>query len=192
MDPTAALAPGRIGTDLRTFLEGGLDSAFARNQNTWWGRAFTETQLFWDNINYQWYTRVVQFDEDDQQGLFNASRLFRYHWRVLALAGLLVFSLPLLLLWLWIRRTPRSSDPAVRSWQTFCKKLARAGVTRAAHEPPLTYATRAATALPQAAVQIRHIGDLYVQARYAGNDSVITEIKQNVRKLRLPRNTRAT
>ncbi|MDB6119608.1 MAG: hypothetical protein JWO08_3389, partial [Verrucomicrobiaceae bacterium] len=105
VDPTAALAPGRIGVDLRTYLEGGLDSAFARNRNTWWGRAITETQLFWDQVNYQWYTRVVQYDEDDQTGLISAWKLMRYGWKNLVIGLIVCFLLPLALLWWWISRT---------------------------------------------------------------------------------------
>ncbi|MDB6138691.1 MAG: transglutaminase [Verrucomicrobiaceae bacterium] len=185
VDPTAELAPGRIGTDLRTYLEGGLDSAFARNRNTWWGRSLTETQLFWDNVNYQWYSRVVQFDEDDQTGLIRSWKLFHYDWRLLALGAVLMFALPMLGLWFWLKRRPRHADPAVRLWRVFCQKLAKAGVPRAGHEAPTTFTARAALALPQAAEQIQAIGKLYVQMRYAGNDSVITEFRQRVRQLRM-------
>ena len=174
VDPTAALAPGRIGVDLRTYLEGGMDSTFAHNQNTWWGRAITETQLMWDNINYQWYTRVVQFDEDDQDSLYNTLIRLAHGTTTLVLFGLLLPSAPLLFLWFWLNRKRRHADPVVRSWQSFCAKLAKAGVERHANEAPSSYTARAAKALPQAANQIAAIGELYVQYRY-GSDGLITK-----------------
>ena len=187
VDPTAALAPGRMGTDLRTYLEGGLDSAFAHNQNTWWGRSLNEIQSFTDYLNYQWYTRVVQFDEDDQEGLYNGLlRVFHKTSTVVLMAGL-VFVMPLLGVWLWLRRSKPAQDPAVRAWNTFCRKLARVGIPRQSNEGPTAYAGRAAKALPQAARNIQAIGNLYVDCRYGGNDSVMAELKKSVRTLKVRR-----
>jgi hypothetical protein len=129
----------------------------------------------------------VQFDEADQLSLFNSLHLGRLRFRVLAVTVAAVFCLPLLLLWLWLRRTPRHPDPAVRAWQAFCRRLARAGVPRLAHEPPATFTARAATALPAAAPAISRIGGLYVRHRYAGDDSVSQELRQSIRAFRVRR-----
>ena len=183
VDPTAALAPGRLNSDLRTYLEGGLDSAFVRNRDTWWGRAINETQLFWDGVNYQWYSHVVQFDEDDQDSLFNTWHLMSYRAPTLVGGGLALILTPMALVWLWLRRKTRHPDPAVRAWRAFCEKLARAGVARAANEAPESYARRAALALPGMAAEIERIGDLYVRLRYAGDQAALGELKRNIRAL---------
>ncbi len=184
VDPTASLAPGRLNSDLRTYLEGGLESAFARNRNTWWGRAINQAQLVWDGVNYQWYSRVVQFDEDDQDSLFNTWRLMRLRVPTLVAGGLVLFAAPLALLWLWLSRKTRHPDPAVRAWRAFGAKLARRGVVRADNEGPENYAARAALALPGAAAQIRRIGDLYVQLRYAEDRGLLGELRRCVRGLK--------
>ncbi len=190
VDPTAALAPGRLGTDLQSYLASGQENDPSSRRATWWGQALNEGLLFWDNINYQWYSSVVQFDEADQLSLFNSLHLSRMRFSVLVVTLCVVFGLPLLFLWLWLRRTPRHPDPAVRAWQRFCRKLARAGVPRLAHEPPATFTARAAQALPAAAPCILHIGGLYVRHRYAGDDSVSQELKRSIRAFHAPRKAR--
>ncbi len=183
VDPTAALVPARLNSDLRTFMEGGLESAFAQNKNTWWGRSLNEGLLLWDNINYQWYERVVQFDDIAQMELFSELGLLRHRATTLLAVLLVGVGAWGLSVELWLRRRSRHPDAAVRVWLKFCRRLAKAGVPRVPSEGPLEYAERAATALPSAAERIRRIAELYAEMRYGRKALEVADLQGEVKAM---------
>jgi hypothetical protein len=66
-----------------------------------------------------------------------------------------------------LRGGPRPSDPLVSAWLRFCARLARRGLVRATHEPPLEFGERAALALPAQAEELRKLSRDYSDQRYA-------------------------
>ncbi|MEN6628587.1 MAG: DUF4129 domain-containing protein, partial [Sulfuricella sp.] len=62
----------------------------------------------------------------------------------------------------------RDTDAAQRLYLKFCRKLARAGIVRAAHEGAQDFAARAARIKPQSAPGIADITARYVALRYGG------------------------
>lgn len=181
VDPTAALVPSRMTSDLRTFLEGGPEGLLAQARNTWWGRMIQQSTTLWDHVNYVWYDRVVQFDEQEQTDLWQNWGIFRLSAKVLVIGGMVVFALPLVLLALWLRRRVRHPDPAVRLWQRFCQHLAKLGIERFSSEGALAYAHRAAGALPQRSDSIQHIASLYVAHRYGGDPGALAALREALR-----------
>lgn len=155
-DPTAVLAPTRLTPDFRTLLGDSFALGFNFPRDAWWGQAVLKVQMFWDNLNYQWYTRVVQFNEDEQFSFLAGWGLMRMG-RV-ALIALALLGLTLLGLWLWIRRPARHPDPAVRLWQQVCRWLAKKGHPRRPDEAPLAYATRVPA--------VAELARLYTEHRY--------------------------
>ena len=183
VDPTAALVPARLMSDLRTFLEGGPESLLALARNgSWWGRLIQQSTTLWDHMNFVWYDRVVQFDEQEQTDLWQNWGLFRLSTKSLVLGGLALFSLPLVVLALWLGRTLRHPDPAVRLWQQFCRRLTKRGIVRAAGEGPLAFAGRAAVLIPQKAEMIQRIAALYVAHRYGGSAGALPELRHLLRE----------
>lgn len=61
-------------------------------------------------------------------------------------------------------------DEAQRLYLKFCRKLQKAGLTRAPHEGPQDFAMRAAHGRPDCALAIADITALYVALRY-GNQA---------------------
>lgn len=182
VDPTAALVPARMTSDLLTFLEGGPESAFAMARRTWWGRFMGQSTALWDHLNFVWYDRVVQFDEQEQNELWQDWGIFRLSAKALVFGSMAVFAVPLVLLALWLRRRVRHSDPAVRLWQRFCQKLARLGAVRASSEGAETFARRAAAQFPQRAEAIQHIATLYMACRYGGGGNAsLADLRTAVR-----------
>jgi hypothetical protein len=165
-DPTAALAPQRLTNDLRSTLEDGAQTAFAFARNSWLGGIAQDVELVWDQANYFWYDRVVQFDEFKQQDLWVSLGLFQMSAIKLAAWGLALFGLPLLVLSLWLSRRARHPDPAVRLWLKFCDRLAKQGIAREPGEGPLAFAKRAAQMFPVQATGIVNAANLYAQHRY--------------------------
>jgi hypothetical protein len=59
-------------------------------------------------------------------------------------------------------------DKVQAAWLKLCRKLARAGLPRAAHEGALDYAARVAAARPELAAAIHDLATRYSALRYEG------------------------
>jgi transglutaminase-like putative cysteine protease len=181
VDPTAVLAPQRITADLRSMMEAGAANVFGTNRNSWLGRTFDVAQQTWEHANYFWYERVVQFDEQEQFDLWMRLGFMRMPIHVLASGVIFLFGLPLLLLWLWLRRSARHPDPAAREWLGFCARLAHDGVKREPHEGPMAFANRAAARLPAKATTIHAVTQHYLACRYGDHATALEAMRQAVR-----------
>lgn len=144
VDPTAALAPGRVGVDMRGYLSSG-GAAFERERLGWWGITVFETRLFWDRLNYAWQDTVVEYNDDLQRNwLASLGWEIGSTWHLLLIClGFFVTGLSLISLQL--RRRGRPVDPWRRAWEKFCQKLAKKGFPRCRpSEGPLGYMKRIA------------------------------------------------
>jgi transglutaminase-like putative cysteine protease len=167
VDPTGLLVPNRLATDLQSFLGAEGSSVFGFNdRNAWYGQLWTRTQISWDALNYQWYEKVVQFDEDAQGALMADWGLMRLSFKKLALLLLGLLLTPLLAIGWWTHRRHQHSDPVVRDWQSFCRRMAKKGAARRPAEGPLDYSDRMAKEHPQLADEIRARAESYVMARF--------------------------
>ena len=188
IDPTAALAPARLNTDLLTYLEGGGgDGGSLLARSSGMGRVMQRAQLYWDHLNYLWYERVVQFDEMEQSELFADWGILKYRIRTLIFFGIVIFGLPLLILWLWINRRARHPDPAVREWHALCRRLAKIGVKRESNEGPLAYARRAGLVCPAIAEPLLKAAQLYTQQRYGTAPADTSALRAAFRRIHHPR-----
>lgn len=169
IDPTAATAPAR--------LEGGVAAAvpdaaalpfMVRNPPQW----LRSLQLNWDALANQWNQWVLGYDAENQFALLKRLGMEDITWRKLALemlaaVALLVGVFALLML---RRLRERIADPALALYLKFCRKLEKAGISRAAHEGPQDFATRAAQQKPELAAAIADITADYVALRYGKAD----------------------
>ena len=183
VDPTAALAPGRIANNLETFLASGEDGAFALQRDTWWWQAWVSARDTWDQLNFEWYDRVVTADDETQSDLLDRVGLGRWHWpqllAALATGGSLIFSGIIV----WLKRIARHPDHATRLWLRLCTKLARAGLPRQPHEGAQAYAHRAAQAFPQLGDRLIEIGHLYNRIRYTPDRSQLPQFQSALASL---------
>jgi transglutaminase-like putative cysteine protease len=162
-DPTAAIAPSRIQVGL-----GGAVPAsdpipmLARLDDTF----LKSFQLSWDAINHGWRRNVVGFNFDRQRALWR-------EWKLMSLAPWQVTSVVLMIagLWVaalfaWLAWRRRRQDRARALWDAMCRRLARAGLPRAAYEGPVDYVERAASRWPEHTGTFGVIGESYAQLRY--------------------------
>ncbi len=176
VDPTATLAPARLNTNFRNLMTESFTLGFSLPRDAWWGRAALAVQIFWDNLNYQWFTRVVQFGEDEQFSLLAGWGLASL--RKMALAAGISVACVLLGLWFWIKRAISHPDPAVRLWQHACIRLERKGLPRKPHEAPLTFAARH----PQLPA-LSQLAELYAAHRYGRSPVALKELREAADKL---------
>jgi hypothetical protein len=198
VDPTAAVAPERVELGIEAIrrleaqgLVAGAVNAetLARVLNlTWFEQLARQARWAWDYTNIAWYRFVVDYRKEKQESLLQMLGFETIEWsRILTLLGGSC-ALVLLIYVAWSRRV-RPLDPTQRWYARFCRKLARVGLTRAAHEGPLDFCERASAARRDLAPHINAITASYIHIRYhhnAGNDD-LRALKRAVRALRASR-----
>jgi transglutaminase-like putative cysteine protease len=166
VDPTAAVAPERIERGLEAALtEGGeeLPGSFLRH-SPW----LSNLRLAWDAANTFWNNQVVAFGEAQQHWLLERMNLGDSDWQALGIGlvlGLVAF-FGLMSVYLAWRFRPRARDPLAQIYDQLCRKLARHGLPRAAHEGPSDYVARVLQTRPELAQQLMEARNLYVALRY--------------------------
>jgi hypothetical protein len=165
VDPTAAVAPGRIEFGL-------ADSVPAADAAP--GLILRRLPLLqslrqsWDAIDSAWNEWVLGYGPDRQLALLRTLGVGDPDWRSLAAAmtGALAVVLTGLAAWLAWRYRPPGPDEMQRLYRVFLKRLDRRGVRRDAWEGPLDFSVRAAGAYPAHAGAIRRITTSYLRLRY--------------------------
>jgi len=143
-----------------------------------------------DIVQQRWNDWVIEYDADRQSRLFTPfgfdrltpGRLIVLLVVITGLASLLVFPVVLRV------RGPAEKDPLRRTWLRFLKRLERAGYRARASQGALELAESAAGALPEQSSDIRRIGRLYTQCRYAPEPPDDSELRAAVRAFRPKRN----
>lgn len=164
VDPTGAVAPGRIELSLADALPAGetVPGGVFRHF-----RVLRELSQSWDALNSLWTDWVLGYGPERQLALLARLGL-PADWRTLVagLASLVAAVLLLLSLWLaWRLRRPPVPE-ALRLYELFCRRLERRGLARAPSEGPMDFARRASAAQPDLDPQLRRITGLYLQLRY--------------------------
>jgi transglutaminase-like putative cysteine protease len=162
-DPTAAVAPSRVERGRYGSVPAGDPvPLFARMDGGW----LKSVQLALDAINHQWQRNVVQFNRDRQLALWREWKLDRFTaWQIaIGIAAAVAIWTTAVLYAFAARR--RRRERALTLWDAACRRLARAGLPRLAHEGPLAFAERASRRWPQFEIALRAIGDSFAALRY--------------------------
>jgi transglutaminase-like putative cysteine protease len=166
VDPTAAVAPQRVENGLEAALsEGGeaLPGRFLREN-----ALFSQVRLAWDAANTFWNNQVVAFGQAQQRWLLERLNIGDADWEELGIAlvlTLIAFFAGMSAYLAW-RFRPRGKDAIAQVYEQLCRKLARRGLPRAAHEGPSDYVARVVQARPELTSQLTEARNLYVALRY--------------------------
>jgi protein-glutamine gamma-glutamyltransferase len=165
VDPTAAVAPQRVERGVEAALTDAgesLPATFLRRG------LLSQLRFAWDAANTFWNSQVVAFGEGQQRWLLDRLNLGGADWEHLGLAlvlALITFFAAMSAYLAW-RFRPRALDPLAQIYEQLCRKLARHGLPRAAHEGPTDYVARVVQARPELAQQLVEARNLYVALRY--------------------------
>ena len=194
VDPTAAVAPGRVESSLADVLSGEFlaDSplAFERYRDV---PLLALIRMRWDLVTYQWAKLVLQYDTERQVALLD--RMLggvdpaRLVGAMLAAGGL---AMALVAISLFGARITRSRDPATRAYLRMCAGLAGIGLERRIGEGPLDYCRRVSQTRPDLAVEVRAITDDFLSLRYAGDRSTSLQARLNTSSRRFSFRTYAS
>jgi len=187
VDPTGAVSPNRI----KLGMDGAIPPTIG-GENL--GILPTEpVEALWrrvrygiDAINASWNEWVLGYGARKQRELLAVFGFDATGASGLSLGAIASVGLLLAVIGAWLsRRRPASSDPVVRSYRRFCRKLESAGLTRRANEGPLDFSRRVCIARPRLTGSVRRITDLYVTLRYSSADADSKELRREVAKLRV-------
>jgi len=174
VDPTSAVAPGRAGLDLTSFLETRIASgemgtpSSALLARLLRSGVVTNVRFFWQTLSYEWDTRLLAFDADVQEIFLSSTGIANRGMALVVIEILLVAIALLAIYFAWMQLRARSRVDRVKAlYEYFCQKTGRLGVQRDPCEGPLDFARRAAESLPNESNRIRRIADTYILLRYA-------------------------
>lgn len=185
VDPTFQVAPERIEQGLEeavrgegSFLEDSFLSGSRYRGVTW----LNEARLAWDNINYQWQLRVLNFKGEEQMGLFRRW-LGTADWQKVGLVVLGVAGAIMLLQTLWWLRPQRKSGSAQqRTWARLDQRLTRLRLQALPGEGPRAWQQRLQAALPAQRSAIISFFDEFVRQSYAATDSASRADQQQLQQ----------
>jgi hypothetical protein len=173
VDPTSAVSPLRV--------EGGVNAALGpigvipRLISADRLGLLSNLRFMWQAMNGRWDTWVVGYNVDRQRQFFSEMGFPNVDWRTLGF-WLLIATFAVggaVTLGLLVRDRPPPADASLAAWNTFCAKLAGAGLARAPHEGPLDYLERVRRERPDLLPRVEEITRRYIEARYgAGADRV--------------------
>jgi transglutaminase-like putative cysteine protease len=177
VDPTAAVAPERIeyGAEaLRRLASRGQrfgqlppEALRVALGQGWFEGVYRRGRLVLDTVNSSWNRLVLDYTQERQENLMREMGFENVTRGSLVgtLGALLAAVLVVLALFMW--RAERDVDPVRAAYERFCRKLARAGLTRAAHEGPVNFAHRCGRERPDLKPAIDAVTRAYVGLRYA-------------------------
>ena len=186
VDPTAAIAPERVQHGLSAALPNNTTLPFmARNPPQW----MRDLRLNFDAIATQWNQWVIGYNSERQFAFLTRLGMEDVTWQQITInmvAGIGI-AIGLLAFYLLGHLFVRQPDKVQAAWLKLCRKLAKAGLPRSAHEGALDYANRIAIARPEFADKIRDLAKRYSALRYGKiqSDSAKNEFLQRAAALRV-------
>jgi transglutaminase-like putative cysteine protease len=169
VDPTGAIAPDRVERGLSAAVSDSAALPFMERDPPQWMR---DLRFNLDALANQWNQWVLGYDTERQFAFLTRLGMESVTWQKMALdmlggLGVVIASFALFMLRHLFIRQP---DRVQAAWLKLCRKLADAGLPRAAHEGARDYANRVAAARPGLADAIRDLAARYSTLRYGMTD----------------------
>jgi len=165
VDPTGAIAPDRVERGLSAALSDNAALPFMERNPPQWMR---DLRFNLDALANQWNQWVLGYDSERQFAFLTRLGMESITWQKMALnmsagIGLVIAVFALFMLRHLYTRRP---DKVHAAWLKLCRKLAKSGLPRAAHEGALDYAARVAAARPELTGTILDLAARYTALRY--------------------------
>ena len=163
VDPTALAVPIRVDSGIAAAVPQGASLPLLMRSDS---ELLRSLRFNWSALANKWNQWILGYNQDRQRDFLAYFGVQSPDWRALTMMMFWSVAGVVLLVALWLLGRWRREDPVQRAWNTFCKKLASAGVERTPSEGPREFETRACSQLPGASNAISRVVDLYVELRY--------------------------
>ncbi|MDD5300944.1 MAG: DUF3488 and transglutaminase-like domain-containing protein [Gallionella sp.] len=169
VDPTAVIAPARVQTNVAAAVpnETAALPFMARmvsNPPAW----LSNLRLNWDMLAFRWNQWVLGYNTERQFAFLTSLGMKAITWQNMAIIMTSGIWLVIGLFALFMLRHlfARQPDKVQAAWLRLCRKLAKAGLPRAAHEGAQDYSIRIAAARPELAATLHDLAARYIALRY--------------------------
>ena len=165
IDPTGAIAPDRVERGLSASVSDNAILPFMERNPPQWMR---NLRFNLDAIANQWNQWVLGYDNERQFAFLTRLGMESITWQKMALDMLSGLGIVIALFALFMLRHlfVRQTDRVQSAWLKLCRKLADAGLPRAAHEGARDYAARVAESRADLADAIHDLAARYIALRY--------------------------
>jgi protein-glutamine gamma-glutamyltransferase len=165
VDPTGAIAPDRVERGLSAAVSDNAILPFMERNPPQWMRSL---RFNLDALANQWNQWVLGYDNERQFAFLTRLGMESITWQKMALEMISGLGAAIALFALFMLRhlIVRRPDRVQSAWLKLCRKLAAAGLPRAAHEGAQDYAARVAATRADLADAIRDLAARYTVLRY--------------------------
>ena len=184
VDPTAVIPLSRVERNpvQQRLRPSGQQQAQQSLVQKW----LSNTNLYFDAINYRWKRWVIGYNQKRQASLYEKFRWDRFGPNSLSITMLVLFSLAvatILIPWSTFKRQPR--DPVSKLYRRFCQKMARMGITHQAWEGAEEYGQRILQRRPELAKPVKRIIWLYQRLHYGKSHNAhnLVELQDLIQRL---------
>lgn len=167
-DPTAAVAPERVekNIDINSLVPNGVINYAAPDSG---GMAalnlLKQARKLWGHIDYNWQRWVINYNNANQSNFLASFGINDFktmvYW-MMVIVGIITAILSLFLLY----QKPKHTDPVLKTYNRFLKKLGKKGIVKQTGEGPRDFADRIKPLLPERATQIDEITMAFIGLRY--------------------------
>lgn len=188
VDPTGAVSPERIEQGVAASLSPGEIPDFLTSGKYGSFSGYWENITYgWDAVNTRWDIWFAGYSFEQQQSLLKRIGIDAGSWEGPVKALLLGLFIAGLFAGLFaagiLRRDVGKRDLAQESYERFCQKLARAGMSRNPGQGPQDYGALISEKRPDLKGKSEEIIDLYVQLRYGrgGDESKMKAFQEKIK-----------
>ncbi|MFP4533876.1 MAG: DUF3488 and DUF4129 domain-containing transglutaminase family protein [Desulfobacterales bacterium] len=184
VDPTAAVAPGRISEGAAGALSGG---GSAGGGGFGW---LKQLSLRWDALGSNWEAWFHQYSHLEQKALLERLGFRMGSWKGPLMVFLVVCGSVFLIVGGYVllqaRPAAMEKDRVRRCYEKFCRKLENAGLPKPPDQGPVDFAGQIARERPDLKAQVDEIIRLYIWLRYRQSHDPETEKRfcERVKKFR--------
>jgi len=183
VDPTSAVAPIRINEGIENVIpEAIISIPLGLENNETAIRLWQRLRNTVDMVNYQWAQWVLGYGPERQKLFMKKFGFDSIDWKQLTVALFIFLGTIIAAIAAYIfNKSPKSTEPAKKYYDIFCKKLAKIGAPRKSHEGPVDFAERVSKSRQDLKNEIKKITDLYISIRYYSNSKNLLQFKAAIK-----------
>lgn len=183
IDPTSIISPIRVNEGINNAMpEALIDIPLGIENSETALRIWQRLRNTGDMINYQWTQWVLGYGPEKQKQFIKHLDIEAFNWVKLTFYLIIAIGIIVAAISAYIfLKSPRSSEPAKKYYDIFCKKMAKIGLKRMAHEGPVDFAERILINRKDLKTEIQNITDLYILIRYCSNQQKLIQLKAAIK-----------